>query len=101
MSWKPGDTLPKDPSSKVVYLFDWDDWLTSGAAIATSTYTVDGADAALTTDNGSIVSGGRQTQVRVLGGTAGITYTLTNHIVTNTSPTEEDDRSVSFTVKNL
>ena len=65
---------------------DWTDYLAAiGAAetVTVSTWTVSGPDAVLTADAGSIVVGGKQTQVRLSAGTVGALYTVTNRITTS------------------
>ena len=99
MSIQPGETLEKDPDAILVYEFDWTDWLGDTAQIVTSTFAISGGDTAappgtvLTKDNAVIVSGGKKTQIRLLNGTKGKKYEITNHIVTNEVPAQEDDRS--------
>lgn len=94
MSIPPGTRLEKDPDAKLVYEMNWTDWLGATATIASSSwsFTVD-PDGALTKDNEVIVNGDKKTQVRLLAGTKGKTYEITNHIVTNEVPAQEDDRS--------
>lgn len=98
MSVKPGETLTKDPDAILTYQFDWASWL-GAALITTSTWEIDGPDAVLTKDQESIVSGSQQAQVRLTGGTAGKSYRLTNRIVTNETPAQTDDRSVTIRVR--
>jgi hypothetical protein len=86
--------ISKDPQAKRVIQFNWDDDLATGATIVTSTMTITGPDSVLTKDSEGIVSGSRQTSLRLLAGTPGATYTVTNHIITNESPAQEDDASV-------
>ena len=91
----PGNLVTKDPAAKKVYQFDWTDYLTNlGRTINTSTFMITGSDAVLTTDNPSVITGDLKTQVRLLAGTAGVEYTLTNRIVTTGSPAVTDDRSI-------
>lgn len=100
MSVRPRTTLYKDPAAVLTYLFDWSDWLGATAQIATSTFTISGPDSALTKDNPSLVSGNLKSQVRLTGGTVGLTYVLTNQIVTNETPTQTDERSVNIKIQN-
>jgi len=88
----PGQLTYKDPDAAIVYGFDWTAWLGSGA-IASSTFTVTGPDAALTADHDGITTDALQTRVRLTAGTRGRTYTITNRIVTNETPPQTDDRS--------
>lgn len=102
---KPLDLYEKDPNEKRVILFDWDDAnLAASVTISTSTFTItverptSETVSELTSDNATIVSGSRKTQVRVLGGEVGSLYRLTNHITTNESPAQEKERSVFVSV---
>lgn len=97
MSFKPGQTVKKDPGAELVYEFDWTEWLSSSAQIQTSTFSIGGTDenpVTLTKDNESIVTGGKKTRVRLIGGALRQVYTLTNRIVTNETPAQTDDRSI-------
>lgn len=100
MSIRPGATAMKDPDSREVYTFDWTDWLVDDAQLSTSTWTVSGPDAALTTDHAGIVDGLLKTRVRINGGTAGKTYQLTNRVTTDETPAQTDDRSITIRVVN-
>lgn len=83
-------TFRKDPDATLDYAFDWTDWLDDGETI--SNYTVT-APTGLTKDSDS--RDGPVVTVWLSGGTAGVSYTVTNHVVT--SEGREDDRS--FTLK--
>lgn len=97
----PGDLVTKDPSAQKVYQYDWTDYLTDlGETITTSTFTITGDDAVLTKDNEGIVVGSLKTQLRLLAGTAGRTYTVANKIVTNGSPANTDERSFFVLVQD-
>lgn len=100
-----GQLITKDPGDSSVYVFDWDArHLATGATITTSTFALSAikpSDATLPTkDNPSILSDNRRTQVRVIGGTLGATYELTNTIVTNESPAQTKERSVRIKIEN-
>ncbi len=99
MSVTPGSTLRQDPSESLVYTFDWSAWLVGAAIISSSTFTLTGPDGVLTKDNPSVVSGSLSTTVRLIGGTFGKTYTLTNTVVTNESPAQTGERSVQIAVR--
>ena len=101
MSVAPGHLFIKDPNSSLLYHFDWTDWLASGAQIASYTLTVDPAAAGLTYDNDAIEAGGKKVQVRVIGGTLGKKYNLECKIVTNETPTQTDERSVDYQIRDL
>ena len=93
---KPGDLIQKDPSSDEPQGFDWTLWLAElgpSVTIATSTWTITGADAVLTQHDASIVSGSLKTQVYLAAGTVDAKYTVTNHVITNSSPAVTDERS--------
>ncbi len=91
-------TFAKDPDASLLYVVDWTSWLPSGRTISTSAWTIAGPDAALTKDNETIVSGSMKTQIRLLGGTEGREYTITNRIVTDGSPTQTADQSFSVAI---
>jgi hypothetical protein len=104
MSRRPGDLIIKDPQSTEPQGFDWTSYLAelgASVTIQTSTWSITGADWAdspapatiLTAANPSIVTGGLKTQVHLAAGTAGRKYTVTNRIVTNTTPSVTDERS--------
>ena len=93
-----GASLTKDPDAQRVYTFDWTDDI-GAASITTSTWTIAGPDAVLTYDNASIVAGSKMTRVRILAGTLGKSYTLTNRIVTNSSPTETEDATITVVIR--
>jgi hypothetical protein len=93
--------IEKDPQSDEPQGFDWTAYLAklgSSITIQTSTWTVTGPDAALTTHDPSIITGNLKTQVYMAGGTAKKTYLLTNRIVTNSAPPVTDERSFSVLV---
>lgn len=101
-------TAVKDPEAVINWIIDWSDWL-DGDTISTSTWSISASESpiTLTVDSSSIqadttVSPNLSSQwaaVTVSSGTAGITYTLTNHIVTASG--FEDDRSIGVKVWNL
>lgn len=98
MSVLPGHCFRKDPDAELVYVFDWTDWLGS-ASIASQSTTITGPDSDLTQDNSGIVSGSKKTTVRLLGGTAGKAYTVTNRITTNEAVPQTDDRSITIQIR--
>lgn len=92
----------KDPDATAPQGFDWTDYLAllgSGVTIANSTWSRSGADADLTIVSSSIVTGGLKTQVLLSDGTPGVTYTVTNRIITTSSPAVTDDRSFELLVE--
>jgi hypothetical protein len=103
MSRKPGDLILKDPSSDEPQGFDWTAWLLelgAGVTITTSTWTISGSDAVLTKHDETIVAGNLKTQLYLAAGTLGVQYTITNRVVTNSSPVVTDDRSFYVLVQN-
>ena len=90
---RPGDLVRKGPYEKKVYLFDWDRYkLASGVLIDDSTFTITkvrpSGSVDVTTDNEHILSGDRKTWLRIMDGTAGDLYSVSNRIVTNEDPTQ-------------
>lgn len=95
-----GGLITKDPNSQKLYTMDWDqENLATSVTITTSDWAITGPDAVLTKDNPSILAGGRRTQVRLLAGTVGKTYTVTNTIVTSESPTQTKERSFKVLIE--
>jgi hypothetical protein len=100
---KPGSLVMKDPSSDEPQGFDWTAWLAElgpTVAIATSTWTISGADAVLTKHDDSIVTGNRKTQAYFAAGTVGKKYVVTNRITTNSAPPVTDERSFQYLITN-
>lgn len=85
-------TLLKDPSAILDYTFDWSDWLRSGDTISTSSWTVTSGMTKVT-DTATTTTA----TIWVSGGTAGITYTAKNTIVTAAGRT--DSRSLYLKVE--
>ena len=80
----------KDPDAVLDYSIDWSDWLTGSEVITVSTWTV---PSGITKDSDS--NDDTQTVIWLSGGTAGNSYTIVNHIETDSSPIRKDDRSIS------
>ena len=100
---KPGSLIMKDPSSDEPQGFDWTAWLFelgAGVLISTSTWTITGTDAVLTTHDPTIVAGALKTQAYFAAGTPGKKYTVTNRVVTNSAPPVTDERSFQYLVTN-
>lgn len=94
-----GGQITKDPDSQRVLSFLWgEEELPSGVTILTSTYAVTGPDALLTVDNTTI--SGRTTTFRLLGGTLGKKYRVTNTITTDETPSQKDDASFTVLIAN-
>jgi hypothetical protein len=98
---KPGSLVLKDPSSDEPQGFDWTAWLAElgvGVVVQTSTWTITGSDAILTTHDPTIVAGGLKTQAYFAAGTDGRKYVITNRVVTNSAPPVTDERSFEYLV---
>lgn len=95
-----GGQVTKDPNSEEFFTVDWDtEHLPTGVSIATSDFAITGPDADLAFDNDDILTGGRQTTLRLTGGTLGKLYTVTNTIVTDETPTQTKDASFRVLVQ--
>lgn len=95
-----GGLVVKDPDASKVYVMDWDaENLAVGVEITTSSWEISGRDAVLTKDNESVLAGSRKTQVRLLAGTDGYKYTVTNRIVTSENPAQTKDKSFTVLVQ--
>ena len=94
----------KDPDAVLDYKFDWapatnetpggsSDWLASGETIETYTLTVAPVEVGgLVVDSDALTDSDTSVTCWLSGGTAGTTYAITCHIVTNAG--REDDRTV-------
>lgn len=94
---RDGGVVTKDPADQRVILVDWDtDNLPDTAQIAQSTFTITrlsgSSDTPLTHDSAAIMDGGRNTQLRIVGGALGSLWRVDNTIVTNESPAQTKDR---------
>lgn len=102
---RPGHTFDFDPDAKLLYGIDWSAWLATGAGIAVSDWAIealDDADAAALTFDNAAVDGSIATLRLLESGTplvAGARYKITNHVTTNETPAQEDDRSFKIRVK--
>lgn len=85
-------TYVKDPSAILDYSINWSSWLVAGDTIVTSTWT---AETGITIDDDSNTT--TATTVWLSGGTAGESYDVTNHIVTDDG--REDDRTITILVR--
>jgi len=83
----------KDPNAVLDYSIDWTTWLATSETISASSWTVP-TGITQTTPAPSFTN--TVTTIWLLGGTAGTTYTLTNHITTNQG--RQDDRSITIQV---
>jgi hypothetical protein len=100
METGPNTRLKKDPqAANWPKGIDWTRYLAllgADEVIAASTWSRTGDDTALILSSASIVTGARKTQVRMAGGTVGVSYLVTNHITTSSGV--EDDRSFTIVV---
>jgi hypothetical protein len=70
---------PKGPTDELPYRMDWGPFLNPlGDAVLTSAWDAGGLDAA----GEAIEPGGQGTTLRLSGGTAGVTYTVSNTVTT-------------------
>lgn len=108
---KPGSLVVKDADSDEPQGFDWTTYLAElgdDVEIETSTWTISGGDAAvdpapatvLTIHDDTIVTGNLKTVAYFSAGTLGKKYTVTNRIVTNSSPAVTDERSFQFLIQD-
>lgn len=86
-------TVDKDPDAILPYTINWVDWLDTDT-IASSSWAVSGPDALLVVDSDTNTA--TAATAKLSAGTAGRTYTLTNHIIT--AGGYADDRSISVTM---
>lgn len=88
----------KDPDEVLDYGWDWTDWL-AGDTISTSIWTSPAGITVGNGGNGAPVPSNTTTTTKVwlLGGTAGLNYTLTNRITTAAGRT--GDRSLVIQVR--
>jgi hypothetical protein len=91
---------PKDPAATLDYSGNWAGLLVAGETIVSSTWAVDGSDAALSIGTGDYAPtfDGTSATVWLSGGTEDVTYTITNHVVTSNTPPRIDERSFSITI---
>jgi hypothetical protein len=100
-SIRSGGLTVKDPNSAELFVMDWDEeHLETGVTIASSSWSITGADSVLTSDQASVLAGSRKTQVRLSAGTVGGRYTVTNRIVTNESPAQTKDASFKVLIQD-
>jgi len=98
-------TYIKDPDAVLDYKFDWkpltnlsgnSDWLGSSEII--SSYTITAAPG-LTIDSDSQTDTNTSVTVWLSGGTDGTTYELACKIVTSSSPSRTDERTIRIQVE--
>jgi hypothetical protein len=101
---QPGDLVRKGQYEEKVYLFDWDRYkLATDVIIEESTFTVTtlrpGGVVNVTTDNESILSGERKTWLRIMDGTVGDLYTVSNRVTTNENPSQTFEVSFELLIE--
>jgi len=83
-----------DPGAVLDYVMDWTSWLSVGETISASSWVV-GTGITQTTPAPSFTT--TKATIWLTGGTAGTTYTVTNHITTSAG--RQNERS--FTVEAI
>jgi hypothetical protein len=103
----PDSLIEKDTNESRTIEWNWDrNSLATSVTISASTWTITvirpstETPAGLTKDSESILSGTRKTQVRLIGGTLGSLYQVTNKITTNESPAQIKERSLFIQVRD-
>lgn len=99
MSVRPGSTLYKDPQDVLPYVFDFAAFLGAGVEIASHAIAIVGNDSALENDEDEAVNNDTGVQAMLSGGTSGLTYTVTCHIVTDETPAREKDASFKLKIQ--
>lgn len=103
MSQRDNILKRKDPDSDEPFGWDWEDYLLElgvGVVIATSDWTITGPDVLLTQHDDTVNAGNLSTKVFLAAGTPGRVYTVTNRIITNSSPPVTDERSFDVLVQD-
>jgi hypothetical protein len=96
-----GAYIEKDPQANLDYSVDWSDWLAQGDNLRTSSWTistVSGDGSPLTQTANTTNTNTSTSTIYVSGGSAGNTYTVTNHITTDNGLV--DERYFRIRVKN-
>lgn len=88
----------KDPTEKKDYEIDWTNHLGTGETVTSSTWSVSPAGITLAAPNLAALAS-PITRTRLTGGTAGVEYRITNHVITST--TQEFERSFTVNVTDL
>lgn len=93
IAWKPGLTLDVDPDASEIYQWDWSDWL-DGETLVNPPVIV--AEAGITAT--LYYLGSTYVDVRISGGTAGTSYSVTVR-ATSAPKGRITDRTVRFDCK--
>lgn len=88
-------TWTKDPQAKLPYTLDWAQWLSQLAGAVTITSSTWTVQVGITKDSDTNTS--LTTTVRLSGGTIGVDYEVTNHVVL--SDGSEDERTILIQVR--
>lgn len=88
-------TFQKDPGATLDYSVDWTEFLETGEAIASSTWTVPTGITEVTTSNTDTKG-----TIWLSGGTLGQTYELVNRITTDNNPARIDERTIVILMVN-
>jgi hypothetical protein len=88
----------KDPTEKKDYVIDWTNHLGTAETVTTSTWAVSPVGITLATPNQPALAS-PFTRTRLTGGTEGIPYRVTNHVITSTG--QEFERSFVVNVADL
>jgi hypothetical protein len=81
-----GAWISKDPSAKLIYSFDWSQWLTGNDTVSSVSYTLQvrtNGPAPLVRESQGVTSGGKITFVELSGGQVGKIYTVTAQVTTS------------------
>lgn len=104
MTVDDGNLITKDPDEHLPIAFDWDDELTASAVIINSTWVIEPVkpsttDSTLLLDDAAIDIDQRGTTMRLLAGTVGQWYKVTNRVETNESTLPSEDRWVYILIQ--
>ena len=89
----PFTVFEKDPQAVKNYKFDWSDWLDTGETIQSRTVTV---PSGITLDSDSATN--TSVQATLSGGTVGESYDINCEIVTNSSPAQTEQRTLTILI---
>lgn len=91
--------IRKDPAALLDYTFDWTLWVDGvTVTIASQTTTTPAVTGGPTVVSSAIV--GKTVVAWISGGTAGITYLITNQITCSGTPARVDERTISLQVED-
>jgi hypothetical protein len=99
-----GAQITKDPETIRIYGWNWDRYLEDAVTVVQSSWLVlpvrpkSAGATPLTVDNAALQVGSRATQIRVLGGTKGHVYKLTNRVIPSSIPAESFDASITILI---